>query len=110
MWRSTPRIEHGEAVFGSQLMSPVGNTGPLFHAALEICGEILPDVMLPVPCDPPGPTPNAPVGVLPRPNALLKARKVCQFTVSYTRPAPPRRTVFPLPVMSHAKPARGAKL
>ena len=45
-----------------------------------------------------------------RPNALLKARNDCQFTVLVTSVRqPPRKTVRPLPKVSHAKPTRGPK-
>src|SRR5713226_6741066 len=68
----------------------------------------LPAVIVP-PAVPPEPSMMAPVGTLERPKALLKARKVSQLTVSYTRLVPPRSTVFPRPVTSQAKPKRGAK-
>src|ERR1700722_3963429 len=61
------------------------------------------------PAVPPAALMMAPVGTLERPKALLKARSDSQLIVSYIMVAPPRRTVFPLPVTSQAKPRRGAK-
>src|ERR1039458_7786574 len=65
----------------------------------------------PVVIVPPGsigtPALRPPVGTLPGPKALLKAMNDCQFTVSYTSPAPPRITVDPLPFISQANPKRG---
>ncbi len=37
------------------------------------------------------------------------SRNDSQFRVSYIRPKPPRSTVRPLPMVSHANPTRGAK-
>src|SRR5579864_6520814 len=70
-------------------------------------------VTLPVVMVPPEVLPaasmGAPVGTLPGPKALLNAINDCQFTVSSISPAPPRKTVRPLPPTSQAKPARGPK-
>src|SRR5216684_8507023 len=105
MLRSTPMMAQGDAVVGSQLIGVVGNSGPVFQPCGVTAGAMLPDVIEP----PPGVTPEAPVGILVRPKLLLKARNASQFTVSYVKPPPPRITVVPLPVGSHANPARGAK-
>src|SRR6266849_6781001 len=108
MLRSTPMMAQGEAVVGSQLIGVVGNSGPVFQPCGVTAGAMLPDVIEPPDVSPPASI-MAPVGMLVRPKLLLKARNASQFTVSYVKPPPPRITVVPLPVGSHANPARGAK-
>src|ERR1700684_1215568 len=86
---------------------------PKMGTPLSHCGRTggiarLPAVIVP-PAVPPAALMTAPVGTLLSPKALLKASSASQFTVSYIMVAPPRSTVFPLPVTSQAKPRRGAK-
>src|SRR5665811_825023 len=104
---------HGAAFTGSQLSLVVLTLAPKMGTPLSHCGmgggiARLPAVIVP-PAVSPAASIVAAVGTLPRPKALLKASIASQFTVSYTRPAPPLMTVFPLPFTSQAKPKRGAK-
>src|SRR5580700_6869431 len=89
------------------VLSTLPYTGPLSHGNPGNT-VMFPALMLP-PAVSPEPSMIAAVGTLPTPNALLKATKDCQFTVSKVNPPPPRSTVLPLPPISHAKPARGPK-
>src|ERR1700736_3557687 len=81
---------------------------PLSHCGIPGGIARLPAVIVPQAVSPAASI-IAPVGTLERPNALLKASSASQLIVSYTRLPPPRNTVFPFPVTSHAKPKRGAK-
>src|SRR5215472_9354631 len=107
--RSTPMIEHGAPVTGSQSMVLLpGKTVPN-QFKLDPGKAATPVAMLP-PEVPPVELIWAPVGIVARPIELFNARNDSQLTVSYMMPPPPRNTVRPLPKRSQAKPARGAKL
>src|ERR1700730_4725490 len=110
MLRATLMMGQGLAEQSSLVvLTLLPNSGtPLSH-----CGRIggiarFPAVIVP-PAVPPVPSIIAPVGTLERPKALLKASSDSQLTVSSTKPAPPLKTVFPIPATSQAKPNRGAK-
>src|SRR6266852_4656252 len=85
---------------GSQFIPPLAGSAPAKFSvptAMEPPAVPLPASMM------------APVGTVARPRELFKARYDSQLRVSYVRPPPPLTTVRPLPVVSQAKPKRGAK-
>src|SRR5437868_11603911 len=102
-------MPQGFALTGSQLVVLVVSPkiGPLSQGVAG-AGLRLPAVIVPAAVSPAA-SMIAPVGTLGSPKLLLKARRACQFTVSYIKPPPPRTTVLPLPLTSQAKPNRGAK-